>query len=49
MFVSPAFKGSSQTRTQVGGLMTSVLTSNGSDTTIESLFKKAEDNSKLAL
>jgi len=49
MFVSPAFKGSSQTRTQVGGLMTSVLTSNGSDATIESLFKKAEDNSKLAL
>ena len=49
MFVSPAFKGSSQCRTQVGGLMTSVLTSNGTDATIDDLFAKAESTAKLYL
>lgn len=49
MFVSPAFKGSSQARTAVGGLMTKVLTSDGSDATIDALFADAESNAKLAL
>ena len=49
LFVSPAFKGSSTCRTQVGGLLTSVLISDGTEATIESLFKKAEGIAKLAI
>lgn len=49
MYVSPAFKGSSQCRTQVGGLFTAVLTSDGTDATINDLFSKAESTAKLAL
>lgn len=49
MFVSPAFKGSSQCRTAVGGLMTKVLTSDGTDETIDKLFQDAYSTAVLGL
>lgn len=50
-FTSPAFKGSSKCRTEVGGLVTRILNSQGADidAIIDSEFQQAEDNTKLEL
>ena len=49
LFVSPAFKGSSTIRTQVGGLLTQCLLPTTDVSTIPALFDEAEAQSKLAL
>lgn len=51
LFVSPSFVGSSTARTQVGGIMTKVLTSNAKDAEkdIDSWFTDAYNQCKLAL
>ena len=48
IFVNPAFKGSSTSRSQVGALLTSIMTEeNLTDEKIAELFKEAEDKVKL--
>lgn len=48
-FTSPAFKGSSQIRTQVGGLLTNSLLSSNIDADIDKLFQDALDQSNIAI
>ena len=44
MYSSPVFKGSSEARTQVGGLLSSCLLSTNLDAEIDSLFETAKEN-----
>ena len=44
MYSSPVFKGSSEARTQVGGLLSSCLLSSNLDAEIDSLFQTAKEN-----
>ncbi len=49
LFVSPAFKGSSEARTQAGSIMTQCLISTNLDDEIDSIFEDAENQAKLKL
>jgi len=49
LFSSPVFKGSSEARTQVGGLMTNCLLSENIDDEIDGFFKTAYDNTLKAM
>lgn len=49
LFVSPAFKGSSEARTQAGSIMTQCLLSTNIDADIDKIFEDAENQAKLKL
>ncbi len=49
LFVSPAFKGSSEARTQAGSIMTQCLLSTNLDSEIDTIFENAENQAKLKL
>ena len=49
LYTSPVFKGSSEARTQVKALLTECLTTDDIDGSIDSIFKKAYDNTLLKI
>ena len=49
LFTSPVFKGSSEARTQVGGLATKAIGSANIDEEIDKLFQDAFNNTTLAM
>ena len=48
-YTSPAFKGSNECRTQVGGIVTTALTKTSTQAQIDDAFAKALSNANIAI